>query len=144
MSSKWVRASLRDLLVVISLGAVLAGSSFGQAKEQVLYTFTYHADGGMPYAGVTFDAKGNLYGVTYLAGLFSGAVCCGGVFQMTPNGTGGWTYDVIHTFTGPVTDGEAPSGSVIFDASGNLYGTTQNGDWCGVAYELSPTPGGLN
>jgi len=46
---------------------------------------------------------------------------------------------VIYTFTGPITGGEAPTGSVVFDASGNLYGTTQIGGFCGTAYELSPT-----
>jgi len=48
------------------------------------------------------------------------------------------------------TDGSFPSGGLIFDASGNLYGTTQEGGAhvcgaygpCGTVFELSPTAGG--
>jgi uncharacterized repeat protein (TIGR03803 family) len=142
MQNTGVRAWLGRILAVASLSTILAAGAWAEGTESVLYPFTFHTDGGMPYAGLTFDAKGNLYGTTYFAGFIPGSICCGVVFQLTPNGGEGWTYKVIHTFTGPVTDGEAPSASVIFDAAGNLYGTTQEGGFCGVAYELSPTPDG--
>ena len=54
-------------------------------KETVMYSFTGGADGAFPYAGLTSDASGNLYGT---AG-YGGAECyssntCGVVFKLTP------------------------------------------------------------
>ena len=115
-----VVAAFGTMLVIAGVIAAVAPISSAENKESVLHTFTYHADGGFPFAGLTFDAKGNLYGVSYLAGDGNEGVCCGVVFQLTPNKTG-WKFKVIYTFTGGVTDGEAPSGSVVFDSSGNLY-----------------------
>lgn len=57
------------------------------------------------------------------------------------------TAAVIYHFTG--SGGLYPNGNLIFDAAGNLYGTTIEGGscgvsskGCGVAYELSPSTGG--
>lgn len=54
-------------------------------------------------------------------------------------------FKVLYTFTGGA-DGGTPQGSVIEDAKGNLYGTTQvggnltcnSGNGCGVVYKLTP------
>jgi len=52
---------------------------------------------------------------------------------------------VLHTFSGSPADGCFPLGGLIFDSSGNLYGTTAE---CGAysnagsVFELSPTAGG--
>jgi uncharacterized repeat protein (TIGR03803 family) len=47
---------------------------------------------------------------------------------------------VIHNFNG-TPDGTVPNAGVIFDASGNLYGTTAGGgsNGLGIVYELSPS-----
>ena len=137
-----ILAALGKMLVVAGMIAILAATSLAQSKENVLHTFTFDAGGGFPFAGLTFDAKGNLYGVSDFGGDLNLGVCCGVVFQLTPDNSGGWTFKVIYTFTGPITGGEAPTGSVVFDASGNLYGTTQIGGFCGTAYQLSPTQKG--
>jgi hypothetical protein len=133
-----IRAAIVSLICMI----VCSGGLLAQTTEQVLHVFSYQKDGGFPFAGLTLDSTGNLYGVSYLGGSGSG-VCCGVVFELSPTGSG-WGFKVLHTFTGPDFDGEAPSGSPILDASGNLYGTTQLGgfDGCGVVYELSPTKQG--
>jgi len=57
------------------------------------------------------------------------------------------TYTVLHTFHGK--NGAGPSGPLMRDKSGNLYGTTEGGglgkcksgfdNWCGVAYKLDKT-----
>lgn len=130
------------VLVIASVVTMMAALSIAQSTETVLHTFTFGKDGGFPFAGLTFDSKGNLYGVTYFAGDPNEGICCGGVFQLTPKPGGGWTFNVIKRFTGPITQGEAPSGSVVFDAAGNLYGTTQEGGYCGNVYRLSPKPKG--
>ena len=142
MPRKTLLPILQTLSIAVCTVACLATNAAAQEAENVLHVFSYNNDGGFPFAGLTMDTKGNLYGVSYLGGSQSG-VCCGEIFQLTPeNGT--WSFKVLHTFRGPVYDGEAPSGSVVFDASGNLYGTTQLGgfDGCGVVYELSPTQQG--
>jgi uncharacterized repeat protein (TIGR03803 family) len=88
-------------------------------KETVLYNFTGLNDGGPPEAGVIRDARGNLYGTTYLGGTGSS----GTVFKIDPNGQ----ETVLHNFTGG-SDGWLPVGaSLVRDSAGNLYGTTPQG-----------------
>jgi uncharacterized repeat protein (TIGR03803 family) len=103
--------------------------------EKVLHSFT-GGDGSIPYPAVIFDAKGNLYGTTALGGA-SGA---GAVFELIPS-NGKWTEKVLHSFNGQ--DGAEPFASLIFDAKGNLYGTTEaggaNGD--GTVFELTSSKG---
>ena len=97
-------------------------------------------DGYSPLAGLIPDASGTLYG-TASAGPGSGY---GTVFKLTPpSATGGvWTIDVLHSFT--LGDGGQPYvGSLIFDNSGALYGTTNVGGLGGAAnrgvvFKLTP------
>jgi uncharacterized repeat protein (TIGR03803 family) len=66
-------------------------------------------------------------------------------------------YRVLYSFgaegfldTGGSIDGDFPNQGLIFDHSGNIYGTTEeggpvpceNGYGCGTVFELSPQPGG--
>ncbi len=112
--------------------------------ETVLHSFTA-TDGDNPQAGLIFDAAGNLYGTTYQGG----AVATGGggrgvVFELTPNSTGiAWGETVLYSFcvqNNPCPDGSGPVAGVIFDAAGNLYGTTTGGgaDDYGTVFELTP------
>jgi uncharacterized repeat protein (TIGR03803 family) len=89
-----------------------------------------HATG--PNASMTFGATGNLYGTT--TGTSSGPDY-GTVFELTPT-SGGWTQTVLHAFAG--SDGELPFSNVIFDSSGNLYGTASQGGGYGVVWEITP------
>src|SRR5208337_452888 len=65
----------------------------------------------------------------------------GTVFELSPNGYGGWNETVLYSFSGGV-DGANPIGPVIFDSVGNLYGTTEFGgpyhNKYGVVFELNP------
>jgi uncharacterized repeat protein (TIGR03803 family) len=104
----------------------------------VLYSFTGGADGSEPYyENLIFDQTGNLYGTTAGGGPAGGGV----VFKLTPSG-GSWTESVLHSFTGE--DGFFPQTGVIFDSTGNLYGTTAMGglNGKGNVFQLSPSGSG--
>lgn len=85
--------------------------------ESVVYTFTGAEDGSDPLSGVTFDQNGNIYGTASEGG--SGGY--GTVFELSPSAAG-WKETTLHSFDGH--DGVYPVGGLIFDESGNLYGTT--------------------
>ena len=137
-------------------GASNAGTVFsltppaqGQTNwtETVLYSFTGAADGGFPLGHLTVDASGAFYSTTYAGG----AGGSGTVFKLTPpsGGKTEWTETVLYSFLGwQYADGGNPTASVIFDASGNLYGTTSAGTGKGgflndgTVFELSPPSGG--
>ena len=120
------------------LGVVfkLKSNPDGTWTESVLHSFTGGADGALPHGGLIFDSVGNLYGTANGGGYNDNGV----VFKLAPNPDGTWTESVLHTFAGP--DGSSPVGDLIFDASGNLYGTTANGGVytgeTGVVFKLAP------
>ncbi|MFZ0686144.1 MAG: choice-of-anchor tandem repeat GloVer-containing protein [Terriglobales bacterium] len=101
--------------------------------EKVLHTFAGGAgDGAGPLAGLVFDKKGNLYGTT----VNGGADGSGTVFEITSSGT----EKLIYSFAGGAGDGAGPFAGLVFDKSGNLYGTTINGGAysVGTVFEVTP------
>jgi hypothetical protein len=114
----------------------LSLQSNGTWKITVLYAFTSTFSLGDPLAGVTFDNDGNLYGTAYRS-----SVGYGGVYELSPQSNGLWKASVLFTFDGG-NDGCSPNNKLIFDASGNLYGTTEACENLGVVFELSPGPNG--
>jgi uncharacterized repeat protein (TIGR03803 family) len=140
----------------------LSPNQHGGWTETVLYNFCSQSnctDGAYPYAGLILDAAGNLYGTTYEGGAVDCnngpyAPGCGTVFELSPTAGGGWTETVLYSFCSQsgCADGSYPYASLIFDAAGNLYGTTSNGGTnycngpygsnCGTVFKLSPTVGG--
>jgi hypothetical protein len=142
--------SLLNLFVAIFALSVPASAEW---KEKVLYSFQGPPDGLYPIGALAFDKAGNLYGATSWGGEGPCAPTqCGTVFQLTPtnNNGGPWTENVLHIFKGRQHgDGNTPAGGVIFDAAGNLYGTTAYGGTgncvvlgsktgCGTVFEMKP------
>ena len=85
----------------------------------VIHTFTGGTDGGGGGAGrLLVDAAGNLYGVCTIGG----ANGFGNVFELSQS-QGKWTLTTLYSFKDQ-PDGALPYGGVVFDKSGNLYGTT--------------------
>jgi len=111
----------------------------GTWTSTFVYTFPASGvDGDFPVGNLIVDAAGNLYGTTEYGGAFG----WGAAFRLSPAG-GVWTETVLYSFKGPVAggDGAYPFGGLIFDAYGNLYGTTFEGGTncsCGTVFELSP------
>jgi uncharacterized repeat protein (TIGR03803 family) len=125
-----------------NLGIVymLAPQAGGGFTEHVLHTFAGGADGASPLAGLIFGPHGNLYGTTTLGG----SANCGTAYELVPNGAGGWTERILHTFLGVTAqDGENPNG-LTFDAHGNLYGTSTGGgtDNPGTIFKMTRNPSG--
>ena len=108
-------------------------------KEIVLHRFTGGKDGGTPHGTLVFGADGDLYGT---AG-FGGTAGAGLVFRLSPRKHGQWKETILFDFGNDATGGY-PYSRPIFDATGNLYGTTLNGGNAGngVVFELSPPAGG--
>ena len=112
-------------------GALGCGTAFelkprstksGAWAENVLYRFSGH-DGANPAAGLVFGGASELYGPA-LGGGNSGY---GAIFELDgPVGKAhSWTETVLHRFSGG-KDGANPGARLIFDVSGNLYGTTES------------------
>jgi len=116
-------------------------SGSGDWTETVIHTFSGRDDGASPFAGLILDASGNLYGTAYAGGTVNQGV----VFEfMAPSGgSTEWTESVLYNFTGG-PDGRNPYGGVVFDKSGNLYGTTSFAklELYGSVFELSPNTDG--
>jgi uncharacterized repeat protein (TIGR03803 family) len=139
MTKRQVRSFLRVASTLAAM-LVLAASSFALVSEQVIYAFPKSGDQGyFPETQLVYRS-GRLFGTTNNGG---GAQCnCGVVFSLTRKTGGGWNYQVLHAFQGG-TDGYQPLGNIVFDAAGNLYGTTFEGglNFAGTVYELSPANG---
>lgn len=129
-------------------GAHAGGTTFelspaanGLWQERLLHAFrSGPKDGESPIGTVSFDAAGNLYGVT----VNGGAYAYGTAYKLTPSSTGPWPETVLHSFNFTATDGASPEANLIFDGSGNLYGTTAAGgpDTAGAVFELTPSGSG--
>jgi uncharacterized repeat protein (TIGR03803 family) len=113
----------------------------GSWTRTVLYRFkgTVNQDGSGPNGVLVFDSAGNLYGTTVNGGLPGSN---GVVFKLAPDSDGTWTESVLHRFD--FQDGVNPTAGLVFDAAGNLFGTTYGGGSAnaGVVFELKPNSDG--
>jgi hypothetical protein len=123
----------------------------GRWIHKVLLAF--YRNRGTPYSGpngLIFDSSGNLYGITPIGGHYDncqGKCFEGGTaFELSPTTRGPWIETTLHSFGNPADgDGASPSGGLIFDTAGNLYGTTGAGgtgcdnEGCGgTVFEITP------
>ncbi|HEX3449922.1 MAG TPA: choice-of-anchor tandem repeat GloVer-containing protein [Isosphaeraceae bacterium] len=108
-----------------------AGGTWGLT---VIHAFTGGIDGlGGSASRLLVDAVGNLYGVNTVGG----ANGFGNVFKLSSSG-GKWQLTTLYSFWDQ-PDGASPYGGVVFDKSGNLYGTTYyaGANDVGTVYELT-------
>lgn len=108
----------------------------GAWNLQVIHAFTGGKDGSGGSAGRLVFKGLSLYGTATTGGKFGE----GTVYSLAPASTGPWLLHVLYAFKDQ-PDGGFPYGGLMFDALGNLYGTTYyaGADDLGMVYELSPT-----
>ena len=125
------------ILVTFLLASAIVPTQARAQTFKVLHTF-HQANGALPYAQLTRDAAGNLYGTTSEGGR---GICsnygCGTAFKLNKNGKQVW----LHSFNGK--NGRQPMAGLLSGSAGNLYGTTvEGGDMtcfsqgCGTVFKL--------
>jgi len=103
----------------IGLGVVYKLSASG--KETILHRFAGGPDDGEePLNGLIRDADGTFYGTTAAGGSGLDGEC-GTVFKMNKSGK----VTLLHSFVN--TDGCQPTGDLVMDAKGDMYGMTSVG-----------------
>lgn len=124
-------------------GAHAKGTAFKLSvptrKLATLYAFKGTPDSGSPYGGLVMDAHGNLYGTTY----DGGANNMGAVFELSLGAGGKYSEHVLYSFKGG-NDGSSSTSTLVFGASGELYGTTSAGGGscnCGTIFRVNAKTG---
>jgi uncharacterized repeat protein (TIGR03803 family) len=136
---RWDKIREVSRLIVASFAIGLFMPQAASAQKTVISVFN-GKDGAEPLGTLLFDSSGNLYGTT-----FGNKTNAGTVYELSPVAGGGWASRVLYAFKGyGYYDGQNPSGGVIRDAYGNLFGTTIYGGTSdeGMAFELIPQSAG--
>jgi uncharacterized repeat protein (TIGR03803 family) len=159
-------AKMRRIILAAAL-LLFAACHLSAQHYQVLHSFSgYPDDAAFSVSRLVMDEHGNLYGTSPGGGAGEGGYCygegCGTVFELSPNGNGGWAASVLYSFcsiynNGLCLDGGSSDAGLIIDSAGNLYGTTVGGGaqnntvcensgaaGCGTVFKVSPPaiPGG--
>jgi hypothetical protein len=126
-------------LAIVAVGALAAVPA--SAHYKVLYSFCNDCAEGSYPTSLIADSRGNLFGTTSGGGIQN---CgdetpygCGTVFELKRKKGGGYSYTALYAFQNG-SDGAFPSGPLVIDTAGNLYGTAVQGggaNW-GDVFEL--------
>ena len=125
-------------LAIMFVLTVVASQAAPAQTFNVIHTFTGGQGGKNPFAGLTVDAAGNLYGTATDGGLGYGTA-----YTLRHSGAG-WVFDPLYSFAGG-SDGAYPQARVIIGQNGTLYGTTVIGGQacssgtCGTVFNLRPS-----
>jgi uncharacterized repeat protein (TIGR03803 family) len=131
-----------NLYGVASGGASGDGTVFKLTPEgsswrfTTLYSFS-GTDGSGPDSPPAVASNGIVYGTTEVGGGYSGGVLFGlsPAAHASPNVLGNWTERLLYSFNGAA--GSRPGGSLVLDASGDIYGTAAGGvNGGGTLYEF--------
>jgi uncharacterized repeat protein (TIGR03803 family) len=108
----------------------------GAWSQSVLYSFTGGTDGSISVGGLVFDSAGNLYGTT----VHNSGINGGGTAYELSSSKGSWSLSSLYSFSG---NGGSVA-SLVMDAAGNLYGTTEQDGTHGYGsvFKLTPASGG--
>jgi uncharacterized repeat protein (TIGR03803 family) len=115
--------------------------SGGAWTESMLYAFKGNSDGRLPVqaAALALTKSGTLYGVTSRGGTWDSGV----LYQLTTRNGKTYSESVLYSF-GDLADASTPSGPILLDSSGNLYGVTSLGGAFnqGTLYKFVPAANG--
>jgi hypothetical protein len=118
----------------------VAKTATGYASTPTLFPTFGSVTQMAPNAGWTADAAGDLFN-TVATGEANGY---GGVVELTKTATGyASTLTVLASFNN--ADGSDPTGGLVVDANGDLFGTTQSGsgaNQAGTVFEIAKTASG--
>jgi len=144
MMNIWMRNSATAWTLAMAVALIVVVTPAARAQSfNPIYSFNNPgANGIFPYAGLTMDRAGSLYGTTNAAGSDG----YGAVYKATKGSGGSFVTLPLYEFEGG-DDGSLPTARVVFGPEGNLYGTTSegggsgcNGLGCGTVFKLSPPP----
>ncbi len=111
-----------------------SGNLWGPSLNITLFELTPQAGGGWQFSvqynfdaqneaccpnTVTVDASGTIYG-----SLNGGYDAPGRLYSLTRSGSG-WDYNNLYSFNYAYQTGFGPSGNVLFDSQGNIYGMNE-------------------
>ena len=115
-----------------------AGAAYELTPNNGTWSFTllqtFTGEFAASFAAPTFDSQGNLYGPLSN----DGSDLDGEIFKLAPSGNQ-WIYTPFYEFgSGP--GGAEPTGALIFDSSGNMYGTSFvfGPGGLGTVWEITP------
>jgi uncharacterized repeat protein (TIGR03803 family) len=126
----------------VSGGAHYLGTVFkidGTGNLTTLHSFSGSpSEGAGPFAGLVQGSDGNFYGTTAAGG----AHYQGTLFRITPAGA----LTVLHSFSGPPSEGAVPFAGLVQGTDGNFYGTTALGgaNSEGTVFKLSSSSSSNN
>ena len=105
-------------------------------NENVLCSLDCLGD-SYPTSEVTFDKTGNLFASVAGNPVFGGL---GDVFELGPDGQGGWNHQILYSFQFGGGDGSHPATAIAIDQRHHLYGMTNVGGTynLGTVYEIAP------
>jgi len=122
------------LALLTTLVLTVAAASGAQAQTFSVFHAFNNFDGSDPNGDLIRDSAGNFYGTAQGGGTSGFGV----VYKMDPTGN----VSVLYSFTGQA-DGGVPTGRLLLDTSGNLYGVTATGGDpncnCGTVFVLTTT-----
>ena len=130
---------IRTILLVLLAASTISRTS--AQKYSVLYSFTGGADGASPKGALVLDSAGNLYGTTQGSNPYPNSqttgTTAGSVFKINSSGE----FTLLYNFGQGGTNGTSPSGGLVRDPAGNLFGATSGG---GPSTNPSCFAGGLH
>ena len=121
---------------VVSVLVLVAVPRTSAQTFHVINVFGGNGTGANPGWSPAVDSFGNVYVTTSMGGIGNCYEGCGLVLKGTPHGSQ-WIWTYLYRFANGL-DGAYPSGPVLLDRAGAVYGVAESSNY-GLVYELRPS-----